>query len=452
MSVTKTDRICVVGAGPAGLSTAHRLRQSGYEHVTVLEKQPLVGGLCITYEFEGKAFDLGANYVTSAYKRVRSLAKEVGAELYTETDASFFDRTTDRYQSILKTAQGDNGLFSFGWKCLRYLMKRRRLNSVLRPDGYGEIHEHPSLLCTFEEWLEAQGLADLSTLFEIPITLMGYGRLDEIPASYALTYMRVRTVLDLMIFGSMPIHFWPKRFVRGFQRFWESVAEPLDVRTDVQITSVRRSSDGVTVDALVPQRVGADTEHAPHTFGFDQIVLCCPLQLSVTAEFLDLTDVERDLFERITLNPFCVTTFAMERSAEFELHTRLVNITPVPARTSAQPTIITQQFKGNPLVTFYTPVVASDDVVEADVIAGIRSLAAEVGINLPEQHETWDNFPYFPQVSVSDIAAGWYHRLEGLQGLNRTFYNGGIMAFELIEPIVEYSDALVERHFVGGAS
>jgi hypothetical protein len=86
------------------------------------------------------------------------------------------------------------------------------------------------------------------------------------------------------------------------------------------------------------------------------------------------------------------------------------------------------------------------------VLAGVRQLAAEVSIHLPDHYETWNNFPYFPQVQVSDFANGWYRRVEAMQGTNRTFYNGGIMAFELIEPIVEYSECLVRTHFVARAT
>ena len=113
--------------------------------------------------------------------------------------------------------------------------------------------------------------------------------------------------------------------------------------------------------------------------------------------------------------------------------------------------IITQQFKGNPLVTFYTPVVDPDLDYDKDVEDGVRDLADAVGIELPAEPETWNNFPYFPHVTTEDFAAGWYRDLEAMQGTNRTFYNGGVMAFELIEPIVEYSDDLVRAHFIGGA-
>ncbi len=450
MGIPKSARICIVGAGPAGLATAHRLRAEGYQHVTVLEKLPQVGGLCLTYEFEGRAFDLGANYVTSAYTRIRKMAEEVGAELYIETDASFYDTSDRTYRSVFRTAKGSTSLPKFGLDCLRYLWKRRRLERKLPASGYGQVDEHPDLLCTFDQWLTDNRLQDLSRLFELPITLMGYGRLDQIAAPYALTYMSVRSVIDLMIFGSLPFHRWPRRFVNGFQRFWERIAEPLDVRTDVRITSIKRTPHGVTVTAAYPDRVGDVIEHRSKTTEFDWLVLCCPLQTEVTGEFLDLTDREQALFDRITLNPFCVSTFTLETTGADRLHTRLVNLTPTPPRESLRPTIITQQFAEDPLVTFYSPVDAPGDGVREEVIDGVLDLAGEMGIDLDRDPVTWDNFPYFPHVGVDDIRQGWYRSLESMQGEQRTFYNGGVMAFELVEPIVEYSEALIARFFTGG--
>lgn len=449
MGIAKTARICIVGAGPAGLATAHRLRAEGHRHVTVLEKLPQVGGLCVTYEFEGRAFDLGANYVTSAYTHIRKMAEEVGAKLYIETDASFYDRSTGAFRSIFATAKGSTSTLRFGWDCLRYLRRRRALEPILPATGYGHIDEHPELLCSFQTWLDDEGLGDLSTLFELPITMMGYGPLDEIPAPYALTYMSPRTVIDLMIFGSLPLHRWPRRFVNGFQRFWERVAEPLDVRTDVQIRSIERRADGVTVTAGFPHRVGDRIEHRDATHEFDVLVLCCPLQTEVTGQFLDLTEQERRLFDRIELSPFAVSTFVLEEGGSDQLPTRIVNVAPIPERSTARPTIITQQFADDPLVTFYSPVVDGGPDTEGPVVDGVRGLADELGVALSAEPVTWDSFPYFPHVSVEDMRDGWYREVESLQGQNRTFYNGGVMAFELVEPIVAYSDALVARFFTG---
>lgn len=45
MNSLATDRICIIGAGAAGLITAHTLIQDGYQHVEVLTRDPTPGGI-----------------------------------------------------------------------------------------------------------------------------------------------------------------------------------------------------------------------------------------------------------------------------------------------------------------------------------------------------------------------------------------------------------------------
>jgi NADPH-dependent glutamate synthase beta subunit-like oxidoreductase len=42
------DPVCIVGAGPSGLTVANRLEAKGYETV-IFEKNPEVGGKCQAY-------------------------------------------------------------------------------------------------------------------------------------------------------------------------------------------------------------------------------------------------------------------------------------------------------------------------------------------------------------------------------------------------------------------
>lgn len=42
------DPVCIVGAGPAGLTVANKLQAKGYETV-IFEKDPEVGGKCQSY-------------------------------------------------------------------------------------------------------------------------------------------------------------------------------------------------------------------------------------------------------------------------------------------------------------------------------------------------------------------------------------------------------------------
>src|SRR5512137_807680 len=56
-----SQRVVIVGAGPGGLATAMLLAKAGLE-VTVLEKQPRVGGRTSVIEADGFRFDLGPTF------------------------------------------------------------------------------------------------------------------------------------------------------------------------------------------------------------------------------------------------------------------------------------------------------------------------------------------------------------------------------------------------------
>jgi len=56
-----TPHVVVLGAGPAGLGAAYKLRQSGKAEVTVLERGPQVGGNAGSFELAGQWVDFGSH-------------------------------------------------------------------------------------------------------------------------------------------------------------------------------------------------------------------------------------------------------------------------------------------------------------------------------------------------------------------------------------------------------
>src|SRR5712691_10472395 len=77
-----TKRVVIVGAGPGGLAAALLLAQAGL-HVTVLERQPRVGGRTSTLEVQGFRFDLGPTFFL--YPRIlEEIFHSVGRNLHHE--------------------------------------------------------------------------------------------------------------------------------------------------------------------------------------------------------------------------------------------------------------------------------------------------------------------------------------------------------------------------------
>lgn len=70
-------RVCVVGAGVAGLVAAHTLAAQGID-VIVLEGSDHVGGRMASVELDGHIMDTGAQFLSSGYSVLRALSGELG--------------------------------------------------------------------------------------------------------------------------------------------------------------------------------------------------------------------------------------------------------------------------------------------------------------------------------------------------------------------------------------
>jgi phytoene dehydrogenase-like protein len=113
-------RICIIGAGPGGLSAAYFLKRRGYKNVTVLESTGRVGGKCLSLNYGGRSFDIGANYVTSDYTEVLRLAKEFDAALYTEAKMTPRLRRMAQFHLQRHSPRSPTKLRSSAWSVRRY--------------------------------------------------------------------------------------------------------------------------------------------------------------------------------------------------------------------------------------------------------------------------------------------------------------------------------------------
>ncbi|MER6287700.1 protoporphyrinogen/coproporphyrinogen oxidase [Streptomyces sviceus] len=405
--------VAVVGAGPSGLAAARELERAGHR-VTVLEEQATVAGKCQSVHVDGHAFDLGGHICTNRYERI--------AELLTELDVA--TERTSRYR-VLDTggrAVRQSMTFLRDGSLQRYrALREREFPRIGEP---GLAHSARALATPVADWLAEHGLRSMADSFGTGCTAAGYGHLDDdIPALYFVKYAEMTGLLD----PGPELLGHPGDFtvVGGFATLWRRVAEELkDVRCGVRVTWVERREDKVRVH----------TDSGP--VEADDVVLAVAPDRVLPV--LDATDEEHDLAARIRSNAYHTTLAAASGLPEDAFYFLAAHTES--RETAGHCVSYHHRYPDSEVRTFYSygrP---------GDVIALLREDVAALGGRLEEVHlqREWAFMPHF---GSADLAAGALDRLDALQGRHRTYYVGGLPAFELVECTVAHAQDLVRRHF-----
>lgn len=411
-------RVCVIGAGAAGLTAAWNLHQQGHQ-VTVLEAAPEVAGKCASIQVDDRAYDLGGHLCTPQYKAVARLVAQMG--LAAEPATPTFNYDVDE-RRIIPWDEGPALREAF----MKYRALRETDLADLDRPGLGTVAEEaaqPAL-----EWLDAQGLGALGDAVGASFTSTGYGYLrgGDIPAIYFLKAAETAGLLAKDGHPDLP-RYWTVR--GGMQSLWNRVASRLpDVRRGVKVRAVERRDGKV--------RVSAGRERLE----FDRLVLAIPVDDAL--RFLDATLEERELFGQVQYLDYYTTVARAQGLPESGFYILRKN-TDDPSRVG-HCVALHHRHPGSDVVLFYS--YGNDRIDGRDVEARLREDVAAMGGTLGEVllQKRWK---YFPHADPEAIAEGFHARLEALQGQNATWYCGSLFNFELIECNVAYAEALVARHF-----
>jgi len=145
--------IAIIGAGPAGLTSAYLLTKAGYT-VTVIEKDPhYVGGISRTVEHEGFRFDIGGHRFFSKSKEVVDLWNEI-------LPHDFIDRP--RMSRIYYQGR----FYSYPLRAFEALRNLGILRSTLCMLSYAKAKAFPNKnVRSFEDWVVNQFGHKLYSIF-----------------------------------------------------------------------------------------------------------------------------------------------------------------------------------------------------------------------------------------------------------------------------------------------
>ena len=282
--MAKNEKICIIGAGPAGLSAAVHLEKNGYTDYAILEREDHVGGKCHSPYHDGKRFEMGAIMGCPTYYAVHELELFGGVDhngpklerAYRRKNGKPYDPFNPKKNPfliphLLRTKSQVKKLGTLlATKYKGYQYTGHKGIAEGKYDGYdpvtGEhvVGENPNLKdlsMNFTDFCKLNKVELAQEIWIGPYTAFGYGFFDEIPAAYVVKYLDFATA---MYFVNKDLWTWQD----GTQSIYEAVNAKLQhpARLNVNITKVTRENGKVQV------YIGEDMEE------YDKIIVTAPLQ------------------------------------------------------------------------------------------------------------------------------------------------------------------------------
>jgi len=460
----KNMRICIVGGGPAGLSAGMYLEKKGYTNYSILEKSDRVGGKCWSPYYNGKRYEMGAIMGVPSYYAVHDVEEFCGIthdgpklnRNYKDASGKVIEPFARTLGNIIRNPwllKMKKQLTKFGelleTKYQGYDVNGHRGVAEGRYDGFavtpgrekveGVNPNLKDLALPFKEFCEKNGCELVQKIWIGPFTSFGYGYFDEIPAAYVLKYLDFQTCMNFV-----KVNLWT--WEQGTQYIWEQlndhIMHPARLNSNIEKVERRDGKVFVTVNGEVEE--------------YDKIIVTAPLFVADgnmgcnngMVDYFDARDDEKELFSKIDYERYTVQAFTTTPENHPEISYYVFD-NMVPEKL------------GHLMVYYRRWKETVDQVITTYALRTHKNMKEipyeecnkmvlddlkTMGNPAEEVINKWSVY-YFPHVSCEDYAAGWYDKVEAMQGKYDTFYAGEVMSFGDMDETAEYSRELVERFF-----
>ena len=460
----KNMRICIVGGGPAGLSAGMYLEKKGYTNYSILEKSDRVGGKCWSPYYNGKRYEMGAIMGVPSYYAVHDVEEFCGIthdgpklnRNYKDASGKVIEPFARTLGNIIRNPwllKMKKQLTKFGelleTKYQGYDVNGHRGVAEGRYDGFavtpgrekveGVNPNLKDLALPFKEFCEKNGCELVQKIWIGPFTSFGYGYFDEIPAAYVLKYLDFQTCMNFV-----KVNLWT--WEQGTQYIWEQlndhIMHPARLNSNIEKVERRDGKVFVTVNGEVEE--------------YDKIIVTAPLFVADgnmgcnngMVDYFDARDDEKELFSKIDYERYTVQAFTTTPENHPEISYYVFD-NMVPEKLGHL-MVYYRRWKDdvNQVITTYA--LRKHKNMEEVPYETCKQMVLD---DLKTMHNPASNVVnewsvyYFPHVFSEDYAAGWYDKVEAMQGKYDTFYAGEVMSFGDMDETAEYSRELVERFF-----
>jgi hypothetical protein len=452
-SIKPNDRIAIIGAGVSGLTLAHLLETKlGFRNVTVYERNNRVGGKIFSPAIGGVPVDVGAVSVDSEF--AMKTAERCGLPynksgtllgVLPSNDGPLFVPPLQAFEIL--------GLDDVASEILTWLAmypKYKYLEEA--PNAFFLNHQDKTLYTPFDEFTKRNGIAALGEAFRQMYVLCGYGYGEKTPAIYLVKFM-LRTLSPQNIrnyLGSGEEGYLT--FPGGAQALLECIAADLnDVRLGSRVINITRNAGQIQIG------LEGSVDYA------DYLIITSDLKSSL--EFLvDPSPEEEELFASIRHDAYIssiVSGASVPALSQNEnnnalnilafvrnlVSTRNGHVVGMTSKSAHKDTLVAYQYSnGSYQASSLVPAITIDSgSTDPSELLLEQDLDEEAGIsfNTTGPQFIWDT--YFPHFDSQSLLNGSYQRLGALQGVNNTFYAGGLFNFETVHDTSRFAQYLVAQ-------
>lgn len=407
----------VIGAGPAGLSAARLLQETGRVRAVVFEKEERVGGKSFSTPRFGEVHDIGTCYSTMAHTVTNRWMRELHISQTPIARQMVDGAPVMRYIMGGRpfTTAREAGRFVSAWK--------RQMRAFDETPDLPEVREAAAM--PVGDWLDREGLPSMRRYMQRGLTNMGYGYLDETPTAQALRWCNP----SLLISGALKQVKAPEK---GWQSFWERLSQTLDVRLAQPVLEIRRGNDGV------------DIATAAGVTRVDALLIAAPLD--EIARAMTLSGAEQRVIDAVTWDRLAATLAAIvgwRRNDDIVIYEdALLPGAPPGALLSSRIAGPAPKKRDRDAPRPFMCFQYGGQLSERLLAERLRHEIQQRGGYLDHiaMQKVWK---FAPRYSAEALRGGLIGQMRAMQGDQRTWYTGATFSFEAVSNIVEFNRTLV---------